>query len=862
MTRRTTPSPLPFLLALLSVPVAAFAQAPEQKPAPAAGTDALYEKVFGKRRPAAASQKADLPVLFDGTELGQVPGMVSLDPAQTRFDVPALVTLLRPLVQTGALDRLAAQADADGTALPARLDARGIQVSYEGGQQILRVHVPANARRVRDLAVMDRGAAARAYTIIPQADFSAQMNMRGAVDYLSAPVAFGGKGWGPVSLALEPAMNWKGWVLEGEAYYQEDADRPFARGPVRLVHDLPEKGVRVQMGDLSIPVAGNQIGRAVAGLSVAKNFSIRPYDLVQPAGNREFVLENPAVVEVLVNGRATRVFRLAAGPYNLNSFPGAAGTNDVRIRITDAFGREQVIDFPFFFDSQLLGAGIQEYGYTLGVPSSVEKDLYRYDEEDPVFSGYHRVGISDQLTLGMGTQINRRETSVTAEALFTTPLGTFGIEPSAYLRRKPPQAVTAPGTEAEPDRLQGIAGTLRYRSYGNGEDVWDGRSLTAQVSWYDEDFRSFGALFPADTRLDAALRLTQPLLDTLSASLGGRYLETRSTEIRDSYGIDLSLRQRVWTTGSLDVTFSHGRNTDGSRDTGLYLSLRFLFDDGRQMGGVNIDTISRQQSLDWRYQSLNPVNALNAGLSLTNESGRNGDRLEGDIGYVHQRFEVQARHDLIRRALNEDRGTENRTQLAFATSLVHADGHTGVSRPVTNSFAIITPHPRLKGRDVGVDPVDGRYLSQTDTLGPPVVPNISAYLVRPLLLDVPDAPANYDLGNDRPAVQPSYRVGIIVPIGTDAVASLTGQLQDAAGEPAALQSGVLRPVDAGPDAVEIAFFTNRRGTFRVEGVRPGKWSLQVHGLAMASYPVTVDRDAEGDVRLGTIRLPGPGASPP
>lgn len=849
--------PHPRALNLLMVMALALpaVMVPVRAAASANTTDALYEKVFGRKRPATQAQRASLPVYFDGTELGQVPGMVALDPDQTSFDMPALLELLRPLAQTPALDALAAQAKPDGSALPAALSRDGITVAYDPGPQLLRVIIPAIARQERQLAVIDRSATARSYMVVPQADFSAQMNMRAAIDYLSIPSAFGQNGLGPLAVSVEPALNWRGWVVEGEAYYREDGVHRFSRGPVRLVRDVESMGIRAQLGDLSTPVTGNQVGRAVAGLSIAKNFSIRPYDLVQPAGSREFVLESPSTVEVLVNGRAMRVFRLEAGPYNLNNFPGASGTNDVRIRITDAFGREQVIDFPFFFDSQLLGVGIQEYGYTIGVPSRVDNDIYRYDSDDPLLSAYHRVGLSDNFTLGLGTQINRRETTVTGEALLATSLGTLGVEPSLYLRRRRDPGALAPTDPTEPERLTGYAGTLRYRSYGNGESVWDNRSLTAQVSWYSPEFRSFGSAFVNDTKLDAAARITQPILSNLTASLGGRYRQVRGETLVDSYGIDLSLRRRLWQTGSLDLTFSHGRETDGTRDTGVYVNTRFLFDGGRQSAGVNVDTIEREQRLDWRYQSLQPVDALDAGLEIVNEQGGEGDRINGNLGYTHQRFEAQLRHNLVRRALNDDRGYENRTQLTAATALVYADGHVGITRPVSNSFAIIAAHPRLDGAAVGVDPVDDQYLAESGALGPAVVPNIAAYLVRPLLLDVPDAPANYDLGNDRPAVRPGYRSGTVVTIGTDAVASVTGILMAADGSPASLLSGVLRPVGAGPDAKEIPFFTNRRGLFRVEGVRPGAWELQVHGVEMPPHPVQVDASDSGDINLGTLTLP-------
>ncbi|MBJ7416460.1 MAG: hypothetical protein JHC88_13590 [Niveispirillum sp.] len=292
----------------------------------------------------------------------------------------------------------------------------------------------------------------------------------------------------------------------------------------------------------------------------------------------------------------------------------------------------------------------------------------------------------------------------------------------------------------------------------------------------------------------------------------------------------------------------------GVKETGVYLTTRFVFDSGRQSAGWNVDTISKQQRLDWRFQSLYAVNALAGGLEMLNEGGQAGDRVQGNLSYTHQRFEAQVRQDTVRRSLNDSKGIESRTSMTFGTALAFADGHYGITRPISNSFAIITPHPRLAGKDVGVDPVDDRYAAQTDWLGVPIVPNISAYLVRPILLDVPDAPANYDLGDDRPAVQPGYKSGTIITIGTDAVASLVGTLIGPDDKPMALLSGTLRPQGI-KDAKDLAFFTNRAGLFRIDSVRPGDWLLIVAGMEKTPLPITVAKEAEGLVKLGPLRLP-------
>ncbi len=844
MTRGPAPRPhrpfprlAPLALAALILCVG-MPGAGAQEPAPGMDRDALFHKAFGNKKKEAKARQLDLPVRFDGRELGLVPARVAADPKESAIDLGRLADLLAPVAQDAPRQAMRAMAGPDGYGRPGTPAPDTIGVAVDPGDLVVTVTIPPALRKRQALAVLERGDAARGYLVVPQADISAYVNARAALDYLQVPDGFGETGLLPLNAVFEPALNIRGWVLEGEAYYREDGDLRWSRGATRLVRDWTGPGIRAQFGDVAMPVVGPQVGRSLGGLSVARNFGLQPYRAVQPAGQREFILEAPSTVEVLVNGRPSRTFRLEPGPYSLGNFPGTAGTNDVTIRITDQFGRQQTIDFPFFFDSQLLASGVQEFGYTLGVPSRTDRDRVLYDRDRPTFSGFHRVGVSDRLTLGLGLQADRTQQLLSAEALLATTLGTFSLEPAASFMD-----------------ATGSAVTLRFRDYRTGQEVWDNRTVTAQLGWRDGAYRGFGSTAPGDTGLDAAFRVGQPITTDLSATLGGRWRESRSAMAADTYSVDLALRRRLFDTGSADITLSRERNSDGSTDTGLFLSFRMTFSGGEHSAGATVDTISREQRLDWRYQTLRPVDSLTASLDAVNVAGAN-DRVQGSLGYVHPRFQVGARHDAALRQLGGQKGMEHRSQVNLATALAFADGKVGVSRPITNSFAIVVPHPRLKGREVGVDPVNGNYLARTDWLGLPVVPNISPYLVRPLLLDVPDAPATYDLGEDRPAVQPGYRSGTLVPIGTDATAALDGMLKAPDGTPVALLSGVLRPLDGAP-AKEVQFFTNRKGRFRVEGLRPGKWELAVFGLDAMPFPIDIPAEADGVIQLGEVRLHPP-----
>ena len=821
----------------------AAAPDPDASAAPAApaakeGSQQLFSKVFGDRKQPKV-RALDLPVRLNGREIGLVPARVAANPAASEVDVVRLTALIGEAVQEGPLEKVRALAGQDGYGRPAQLEPGGVEIRIDAGELLVDVTVPPALRRVTSLSVVNRADAARGYLALPPASLSAYTNIRAAVEYFAFPADDKPDGREPLRVSFENAVNWKGWLVEAEAFYREDGAKRWSRGPARLVHDFVDKAVRVQLGDLNYPVAGYQVGRGMAGLSVSRNFSLQPYRSVQPAGRQEFVLENPSVVEVRVNGRPTRTFRLDPGPYNLSDFPGTTGTNDIEVRITDGFGRQQQYLFPFFFDSQLLAPGVHEFSYAIGYPSVFASERVDYDTAKPTFSGFHRAGISDQLTVGAGVQADKDQTVVGTEVTYTTPVGTFTLEPGASF-----------------GATRGMQASLRYRDFRTGEEFWQQRTVSAQATWRDAAYGALGNIDPRNsTSYDLSARIGQPVMQDLTATLSGRYQLVRDPALVDGYSVDFSLRHRLARSGSVDLTLSKARLTSGETEEGAYLSLRYTFDGGRQSAGLSVDTADRERRLDWRYQDLRVIDAWNLYADVTQRAGP--DRVQGAASYTHQRFLASVRHDWAQRLVTGGQAPENRTTLNLATALAFADGHVALTRPVSNSFAIVVPHPRLDGKQIGVDPSGGRFSAQSDFLGPPVIPNISAYLVRPLLLDVPEAPLGYDIGEDRPAVVPGNRTGTLVPVGTDASVALDGVLSGPDGEPAALLSGILRPVGDAAGRQQLRFFTNRKGRFRVEAVRPGRWEIVLEGVEAKPVPVTVPAEAEGVIKLDPVTLASP-----
>ncbi|MCH9012967.1 MAG: fimbrial biogenesis outer membrane usher protein [Proteobacteria bacterium] len=804
-------------------------------PAAAETADEIYERVFGKP-PAQQARPVPVPLVVDGRDIGETRILIRGEPQRVLVSLAPFLAALEALLDADMVTAISAFADGDGRAAIADLNTTGLTVTYDPGQLILAVDIPAGLRRVLDLSLRSFPGPLDADEVLGPADLSAYVNLRAGLDYVHTSPAEGATGRQPLRLGLDGAVAAFGWVIEAEGSFREAAPRLFERGNLRLVHDDVENGLRTSIGDLPSATAGYQGFRPMAGVSVVRNFETEPYRSIHPSGQRRVVLTRPSTVEVLVNGRVVDTLRLGPGPVNLRDFPVANGVNDITLRITDDLGREETVAFPFFFDSGLLAPGLHEFGYSLGFPGTGEAGLFGYDTGAPTFSAFHRLGIDETTTLGANLQGDPDRVLLGAEGLHASAIGTFGLEAAV-----------------SHDRTGAVGGaiTLGYRHVerdagGSGY----ARNWDFSVIGTSRSFTTLGTDRSGNpVALDLSGRVSQPLPFGLSAGLGARYRFARDGR-GDAYDVNLFLRKRFDRGPSLSLSVDHSRSPDGVGGLSAVVSLSIPFGEHRHALRSTYDTRDRTFQADWQYQPENQIGGLGAHLGLTRRSG--ASELTGGIEHRNGRLEVHLDHDVVSPRLGAS-AREQRTRLALASALVFADGHIAVSRPVADSFALVVPHPNLAGQVIGVEPSGDSYLAEVDWLGPAVVPNLASYEHNTLVIDAPGLPLGYDLGNDRPELVLPYRSGAVVHVGTDASVLLDGILQDADGAPRALQAGEVRTLDA-PEREAIPFFTNRRGRFRVNGLRPGRYELSLFAEPKAVLGVEIPAQTEGLFNVGVLRF--------
>lgn len=819
------PGLAPGLLLLLSAWLSLEARAQSEK-APG--------ETVASQPPAAHVYSLTVPLMVGNQPGADIRVILSANGEDLKLQAAPLLQELAPLLRPERLKQLETATDAQGNLRLPVLKELGLDAVFDEQKLELRVAVPPELRPPSDIQLFGNRLPAGAASALKPGDLSAYLNLRTGFDYVEQSASGQGAGLQPFQASLEGAINLHNWVAEGSVSFTEDAATPWQRNDVRLVYDDPPRLLRYSLGDLSYPTAGFQSFQSLLGLTVARNFSLQPYRITQPLGQTSFFLKGPSKVEVLVNGQPVRTLQLPAGPQNLRDFQFANGANDVNLRITDDVGRVETLQLSYFFDYSLLAQGEQEFAYSLGLPARLAEGGPEYEARFPGFSAFHRFGLTDRLTAGLNLQGDGDEQMLGANAIWATRYGTF--QPDAAVSQ-------VPGVGWD------YAMRLAYR-YADPA-VMGGSSFSLAAGYTGEHFASLGNLAPSNSAAWLfSANYSQPLPWRMSAGLGGTYQLSRGGQ-RDSSGVNLFLGKQFGRGVALNLNLARNELSTGQTELRAFLSLTFFFPGHGQTVRFTEDTYTETSRADWQYTSMDPAGGWGANLGAQRQ--RDDYTGVGGVRYTGSRAEASLSHDVTTPASSTD-NVDNRTSGRFGTALVYAGGQFALSRPVQDSFVIVVPHPELAGQKIGVDRVRDNYTAEADWLGPAVLPSLSSYQVRKVAVDAPDLPLGYELGPGEYTVLPTYKSGTVLRVGTGAMVLLRGVLELADGTPVSLQAGEIASLTE-PKMKAIEVFTNRKGKFMAEGLKPGAFELRPFADPEATVRFAIPKGKAGLYDIGSLRLP-------
>lgn len=792
-------------------------------------------------------------VVREGPEaLGEVLLTIGADDSLA-VDRDGLIALARSRLNPQTLAALAAMDAA--LALPLR-DPPGVALRYDRSALELVLEVTSLGGGDQDVSL--RPKSARAEPLAP-ASLSGYLNLttRAAHAWETGQSGVSFQADGAVrtmGLVLETEAAWDGpldsFICPAEARCTYAHDGGVKRRGTRVVSDLPESATRVTFGDVSYWGDALQHGGDLVGVSIRHEprlFNVN--QRLDSATASTLALDAPADVEVLVNGAPIQRLRLKAGTYRLTDLPLTAGSNDVELVVTSDTGERRAVRVTALAHDVMLAPGKSEWVVAGGVPS-VERDHERQYAGGGMAMARLRLGVTPWLTAVAHAQADATTAMGGGGVLTLTPFGLWGCSFAASL--------AGDGLAAT-----GFAGTLSWEHLIAPGSVFGKQTLRAQA-----DYRSPLFLAPGDTAVAQTgvlypafvpkLRLTSSWAvqwPDLSATVSARYAFADaaiavagavSTDV-DRWGVTLSLTKPLSPSVGATLWTGYGNERllafDQPRQPApeLQVGVRLVW---RPSTGVQVqaeaDSLLRQTltAADARYGRES--NLWTAAAAATASEGR-GASLAGSVAY-HGRFADAA-------VSQSASGTDARhignayTTVRTTTSVAFADGAVGVGPAIRDAFVLARPHPSIADSTVLVGEPDDPKASGGRLL-PALLPSLPSYALTRLPLDATDLAAGYSLGTAALTVEPPYRAGYIVEVGSDSPLSVYGVLVDAGGRPAALLSGVATPRDK--SAPRLAVFTNSLGRFAVEGLCEGEWLISLDtasGHLLYVLPVAKGADA-------------------
>ncbi len=567
--------------------------------------------------------------------------------------------------------------------------------------------------------------------------------------------------------------------------------RKYLRQATQLLRDDFRTATRTVVGDV-VSSAGN-FGTAITGAGIVyrKLYDLRPDVVTQPLATLRASTTLPALVEVSVDGSTIHRANVGPGPITVDNLLLYGGARNVRVTITDAAGRREVIEQPFFFTDAVLAPGLHDFSYFAGKRSDLDATgQWRYRE--PAWQAWHRYGATDAVTVSAGGEGSSAFANAGAGiALRIDRVGVVAGDVLASHDR-------ATGTSA-----RGMSGRYTYVSPRG--------ALVIGRRWFDPGYRSFltSPLLPFLRRQDQVAFSTR----LGRASVGAEWSRTED-----------ALEKRTTATVRLSTTIA-GRTTlsgelqsilvNGKRDWVAYAFLRTELDRQRWAGATV------RAGPDARGIDLETGKQLQSGEGLGYRLGLSGSQLGGEttgtaIGSANWNLRPFSLEFSGASAL---RGNSQHGELAIAGALAAVEGSWGLTRQVNDSFVLA----RLGIPQAGVEILlNNQVQGKTDANGELLIPQVGAFGRQDVTLNERQLGMEYTYRETVQRVVPAYRSGTVVEFGARKLRAVAGMAW-LRGGPAPVPLVNASWTLSSPTA-KLTIETGRTGDFYLEDVQPGAYT--------------------------------------
>lgn len=625
--------------------------------------------------------------------------------ADDGFHVPAAA-----LAELGvAVDGLG-RTGADGVEQLRVGDIPGAETAFDPETQRLRLTLPASAFGAHSLSYGNPAAGAMTPSgrgVFLNYDLVATLGRGGGLGGGLELGAFTGPSFASSTGLIRWDRDGARFVRLDTGWSRDDVDRMTS---LRVGDSISRGGA----GTAPVRFGGVQFGRS---------FALRPGFVTMPVPRIDGEAALPSVVDLYVNGSLTGSLAIQPGPFRVEDVPIVSGDGTVSAVVRDAAGRETVVTENYYASSALLRAGLSDFSYEIGFLRrgyGVRSASY-----GPAFvSATHRRGLSDRLTLEAHAAASMSVQQTGAAADLGLPgFGRLGA--------------TIAGSRS--GHGAGVSAEVRV------EHRRDSFSLAASAGFTSADFAEIG---------DARERRGASSTVQMFAGVPFRF---------GSFGVAYFLRDEAGTAfdvehlglrgslplGGLGTLHLSGRRSFGE-DRAVALEARLTVRLGRETS-ASAELRRRDGVIEALALAQRPV-PFGEGFGYRAHAGFGPDgpgfgawvQFNGPAG--EYRAELAGRAGEI----------AARGSAAGAIGLL--DGEMFVSRPLTQSFAVVT----VEGQENVRVYADNHVVGRTDRNGRAIVPRLRAYERNVIRLEYADLPLDADVAQGVREVRPYARGGISV----------------------------------------------------------------------------------------------------
>ena len=580
----------------------------------------------------------------------------------------------------------------------------------------------------------------------------------------------------------------------------------IVRGLTNFNIDSPRQLRRITAGDAVIgqdPLGGTVM---IGGLTVWRQFSLRPYLLLSPALDIKGTAVTPSTVEVYVNGQMTSRVQVEPGAFTLNDIPATGGLGSTRVVVRDVFGRESVQEGSFYYSLTALRKGLSDYTFSAG---AIRNDLARsFGYDQPAAYAFYRRGVTDTLTLGGRLESSRDLFSGGPRLTLTTPVGDFDA------------ALAASGSHGQ----SGTAGSIAYRF------------TTRRYSF------GFSGLERSDHYATLSLdrAADRPLQDWTvfaGASMGGVSLGVSGSrmETRDGPRVQRVAVQANASVGRWGAAFASigAVERDNRRQPEAFLGLIFGIGGGST---VNV-----------QWQRTEGRSGIHAEASrYVGASNGFGYSLRTDTITDQQLALLEYQTSFGRYELSADPRRLGDLSATASGGLVYIGGTFIPSRAIQQGYALAR---------VGVPHVpvfaSNQEVGRTNGAGDLLITNLLGHYANLLRIRDADVPLEYQVDKTELTVVPPSRGGVVATFPVKPLRSYTGSMQlMIIGKPFVPSLGSVE-LQSGGDTVDIPL--GRSGEFYIDNLSPGHYPAELQiGKVRCKFELVIPRTNSSLTNLGVL----------